>query len=64
MAPFMMTANYSLHAVRHLMYLEIYSLFDKKPIMLLSTLPNEQLWKYMYLHYKHLKKLDFLNILT
>jgi len=46
------------------MYLEICSLFDKKPIMPLSTLPNEQLWMYMYLHYKHLKQLDFLNILT
>jgi len=64
MAPLLMTANYSLHDVRHLMYLEIYSLFYKKPLMPLSTLPNDQLWMYMYLNYKHLKQCDILNILT
>jgi hypothetical protein len=64
MRPLLMTTNYSLCAVQCLMYLEIYSLFYKKPIMPLSTLPNEELWMYMYLHYKHLKQLDFLNIST
>jgi hypothetical protein len=43
MAPLLITANYSLHAVRHMTYLEIYSLFYKKPLMPLSTLPKEQL---------------------
>jgi hypothetical protein len=59
MASLLMTANYSLQAVRCLMYLETYSLFYKKPLMPLGTLPNE-LWMYMYLHYKYLEQPDFL----